>query len=177
VAILGRGKKETQGSGSQVLDVTASMQGSLVFQEPVTLRISGRFEGTLETKGELTIGERATVQADITGETIIIAGRVSGKVVAKRSLKLVPPAVLTAEVWTPLLAVEPGARFEGTLHMAEGGEGGWMGSEEVAEYLEMEVRLVEQWAREGKIPGIREGNRWRFEKAKIDEWVAAQKSS
>ena len=52
MGVLGRGgrAKETE-SQSRVLDVTASMEGSLVFQEPVVLRISGRFDGTLETRG------------------------------------------------------------------------------------------------------------------------------
>ena len=173
--ILGRSKQKTPVSEPRWLEVNASMQGSLIFQEPVALRINGHFEGSLETRGSLTVGERAVVQADITGEEITIEGRVMGKVVAKQSLRLVPPAVLTGEIWTPVLQVEPGARLEGAVHMAE--EAGGMTSEEVAEYLEIETRLVEQWAREGKIPGIQKEGQWRFEKAKIDGWVAAQKSS
>ncbi|MBI3616548.1 MAG: polymer-forming cytoskeletal protein [Candidatus Omnitrophica bacterium] len=174
MAILGRRQKAKE-SEPRLLDVAASMQGSLVFQESVNLRISGRFEGTLETRGNLTVGERALVQADITGEEITVAGRVTGKVVAKRSLRLVPPAVLTGEIWTPVLQVEPGARLEGSVHMAE--EGNWMTLDEVAEYLEIEIRLLEQWAGEGKIPGTRKTGQWQFERAKIDEWVATQKSS
>ena len=175
MAILGKGKEKGEEFGSRILDVTASMQGSLIFQEPVALRISGRFEGTLETRGALTIGEKAVVQADIIGEEIIIAGTVTGKVVAKQILRVVPPAMLRGDFWTPVLQVEQGARLEGAIHMTE--ETAWMTPEEVAEYLEVEVRLVEQWARERKLPAIQEGNRWRFEKAKIDGWIATQKSS
>ncbi len=175
MAILGRNSRKPGETGPQILDVTASMQGTLVFQEPVALRISGRFEGTLETKGDLTIGERASVQADINGDVITIAGRVAGKVVAKQSLRIIPPAVVRGEIWTPVLQVEAGARLDGAIHMTE--EGAWMTQEEVAEYLEMEVRLVEEWARQGKIPGVQKGSQWQFEKNKIDEWVASQKSS
>lgn len=175
MAFLGKGRGREQEPKPQMLDVTASMQGSLVFQEPVNLRISGRFEGQLETRGDLTIGEQAQVAADITGDIITVAGRVSGKIVAKKKLTLVPPAFITAEVWTPLLEVREGARLTGGLHMAQ--EPLTMTAEEVAEYLEVELRVVEEWARAGKIPGILEGDRWRFEKTKIDEWVAAQKSS
>lgn len=189
MAILGRGRKkaETAEETSRILDVTASMQGSLVFQEAVALRISGRFEGTLETRGDLTIGERASVQADITGERITVAGKVTGKIVAKQTLRLIPPAVVKGDLWTPVLEITPGARIEGAIHMGElpgsspteepAGRSPRMTPEEVAAYLEVEVRVVEQWAREGKIPVTREGNQWRFEKQKIDEWVAAQKSS
>lgn len=172
---LGRGKKEEEGQG-RILDVTASMQGSLVFQEPVALRISGQFRGTLETQGELTIGERATVQADITGEAVTVAGRVTGKLVAKKSLKIVSPAVVRGEVWAPLLEVERGARIDGTIHMADPAAA-TLSAQELAEYLEVESRVVEQWAREGKVPGRQEGGQWRFDRTKIDEWVATQKSS
>lgn len=175
MAVLGRGKGKETETQARILDVTASMEGSLVFQEPVSLRISGKFEGTLETKGELTIGETAHVRADIIGESIIVAGRVEGKITATRSLKLVPPASVRGEVWTPVLQVEPGAELEGTVHM--GGAGSKLSAKEVAEYLEVELRTVEQWAREGKIPGAQEGGQWRFEKSKLDEWVASQKSS
>lgn len=170
---LGRAKKE---EGPGILDVTASMQGSLIFQEPVALRISGQFRGTLETRGELTIGERAMVQADITGESVTVAGRVTGKLVAKKGLRLVSPAVVRGEVWTPVLQVEAGARLDGAVHMAEE-DAQAMSAQEVAAYLEVESRVVEQWAREGKVPGRQEGGQWRFDRTKIDEWVATQKSS
>ncbi len=174
MAVLGRGRgKEAE---SRVLDVTASMQGSLVFQEPVSLRISGRFEGTLETKGELTIGEQAQVRAEITGESITVAGRVEGKIIAKRSLKLASPAVVRGEIWTPVLEVEPGASLDGPVHMARE-QGATLSAKDLAEYLEVDLRTVEQWARDGKIPGSQEGGQWRFEKSKVDEWVATQKSS
>ncbi len=176
MAIFGRGKRKEAESQSRVLDVTASMEGSLIFQEPVSLRISGKFEGTLETRGELTIGESAQVRADITGESVTIAGRVEGKIVAKRSLKLMPPAVVKGEIWTPVLEVEPGASLDGAIHMGRG-QGSNLSLKEVAEYLEVEVRTVEQWAREGKVPGLQEGGQWRFEKARVDEWVASQKNS
>ena len=174
MAVLGRGKGKEE-SQNRVLDVTASMQGSLIFQEPVSLRISGRFEGTLETQGELTIGEAAQVRANITGESVIVAGRVEGKLIAKRSLKLVSPAVVRGEIWTPVLEVEAGASLDGSLHM--GGQASTLSTNDLAEYLEVDVRTVEQWAKDGKIPGSQEGGQWRFEKSKVDEWVATQKSS
>lgn len=161
---------------AKILDVTASMQGSLVFQEPVNLRISGRFEGTLETRGELTVGEKAQVRADIIGETITLAGRVEGKVIAKRFLKIVSPAVVKGEISAPVLQVEPGAFLQGTVRMG-GEKAATLSLQEVAEYLEVEGRLVEQWVKEGKLPAVQEAGQWQFDRVKIDEWVASQKSS
>lgn len=170
----------------RVLEVTATMQGTLSFKDPVNLRISGRFEGTLETLGMLTIGERAQVNAQITGETITVAGRVSGKIVAKRQLMLIPPARVAADIWTPRLSMQDGAILEGACHMAAAadhqnqaaaGPSAALSVEEVAQYLELEPSVVRQWAAQGRIPATRDGsNGWRFDKSRLDEWIANERT-
>lgn len=62
-----------------VIELNAQMNGSLAFQEPVDLRINGHFTGNLDVKGALTVGGRANVEADITGDYVVIAGKVKGK--------------------------------------------------------------------------------------------------
>lgn len=174
---LGKGKRR-QDAQPRELDVPASMEGSMVFQEPVQLKISGRFQGTLKTLGSLTIGEKAQVDAEIHGEVITIAGTVRGKITAKQSLQVVPPAVVQGEIWTPDLTVASGARIEGTLHMTEGSSADWLSLREVADYLEVERSLAEQWVKEGRLTGgVQEAGQWRFRKSEIDEWIATQKSS
>ena len=87
-------KKKTE---EKILDVDASMQGTLSFKDPVNLRINGKFEGTLGTKGNLTIGPSAIVLADISGDNITIGGKVKGRVTAREKLTLLPTAVLEGE--------------------------------------------------------------------------------
>ena len=165
-----------------VLEVSASMQGSLSFKDPVNLRISGRFDGSLDTLGSLTIGDRAHVDAQITGETIVIAGHVKGKIVARRQLSLVAPAQVSGELWTPRLTIGDGAVFEGSCHMQEMAQGeataaaSWMSLDDVAQYLEVESSVVRQWATQGRIPAVRDGESWRFEKRRLDQWVASERS-
>ena len=60
------------------LDVNAAMQGSLAFSDPVNLRINGKFEGNLTTRGNLIIGSNADVKADIVGENITVGGKSKG---------------------------------------------------------------------------------------------------
>ncbi|MFH1644925.1 MAG: polymer-forming cytoskeletal protein, partial [Candidatus Omnitrophota bacterium] len=57
-------KKNRKPLEEKVLDVDASMQGSMVFKDAVNLRINGAFDGSLDTRGKLTIGEGAVVCAD-----------------------------------------------------------------------------------------------------------------
>lgn len=180
--MLGRERRQSapvaEPAAERTLEVTASMQGSLSFKDPVNLRISGRFEGTLDTLGSLTIGDRAQVDAQITGETIVVAGRAQGKIVAKRSLRLIPPARVTGEIWTPRLSVEEGAWLDGAVHMTQpsAASGEWLSIEEVAQYLEVEPTVVQQWAAQGRMPSVKDGENWRFERTRLDQWVAAERA-
>ena len=173
--------KKGKNEGDRILDVDASMQGSMVFKDAVNLRINGRFEGTLNTKGNLMISEHAVVNADIIGESIVIAGRVNGTVLALKELKLISPGCVIGDIKTPLLSVAEGAIFEGNCKMLSKGraEGGSrqnsMTPDELAKYLEVDTALVLEWVNAGKLPGSRDGDAWKFDRTKVDEWVASGK--
>jgi excisionase family DNA binding protein len=175
------GKKDKKGDFDRVLDVDASMQGSLVFKDPVNLRINGRFEGTLNTKGNLMIGENAVVNADIVGESVMIAGKVNGNINATKDLKLISPGRVVGDIKTPLLSIAEGAVFEGNSRMLvgarsqDGSKPSMMNPDELAKYLEIDSALVFEWANSGKLPGIKEGNTWKFDRNRIEEWVATEK--
>lgn len=170
-----RGREEIK---EKVLDVDASMQGTLTFRDPVNLRINGSFEGTLDTKGRLTIGENAIVRAGIKGENIIVAGRVYGDIVAEKELKLMPPARITGNIRTPRLSIVEGAILEGECHMtgknknSESSGGNVLTTNELAKYLEVDESMIFEWAESGKLPGMKERDAWKFDKATVDEWVA-----
>lgn len=155
----------------KVLDVDASMQGSLVFKDPVNLRINGKFDGTLETRGNLTIGNTAMVLADVVGDNIIIGGRVKGRITAKERLTLLPSAMVEGDVFPARLNVAEGAILEGHCSMLHD----FLNSEELARYLEVDLNSVMEWANSGKMPGLKEGNGWKFERKAIDSWVASGK--
>lgn len=165
----------------KVLDVDASMQGTLAFKDPVNLRINGKFEGKLETRGNLTIGEHATVKADINGDEITIAGRVNGDIKAKKSLKLIAPSRVVGDIKTPILIVEEGSVLEGFCNMTEKSEKAernvaeMLTLEEVSKFLEVEKNVVVEWADSGKLPATKDGPKWRFEKDKIEDWLTSEK--
>jgi excisionase family DNA binding protein len=45
---------------------------------------------------------------------------------------------------------------------------------EVAEYLRVNQRTVYRLAVGGRLPSFKVGAAWRFKRASIDEWIAAQ---
>lgn len=171
-----RRQRADETSEERWLEVDASMAGTLTFKDPVNLKINGQFEGTLETRGNLAIGETAQVKATIRGEAITIRGSVTGTVVATGRVELLGSARVTGKVSSPRLIVHDGAVLHGTLEMADrGGEGAAMTVEDLARYLEVEKDTVLHWAESGRLPAIREGTTWRFDRAKIEEWLAQEK--
>lgn len=153
----------------KILDVDASMQGTLSFKDPVNLRINGKFEGNLDTRGNLTIGSTATVVADIVGDNIIVGGKVKGKITAKQRLTLLPGAVVEGEIYPARLNITEGAIFEGKCLMLHD----FMNQDELSRYLEVDLKSVLEWANSGKVPAVKEGEGWMFERKAIDNWVAS----
>lgn len=174
-------KKDKRLEQDNFLDVDASMQGSIVFNDHVNLRINGRFDGTLNVKGNLMISENAVVNADINGESIVVAGKVNGNITAAKSLKIISPARVVGDIKSPLLSIAEGAMFEGSSSMLVGakndlsGFGTIMTPEELSKYLEIDMNMVTEWANLGKIPGTRDGNSWKFDRNRIEEWMASEK--
>ncbi|MBU1124749.1 MAG: polymer-forming cytoskeletal protein [Candidatus Omnitrophica bacterium] len=158
-------------SEEKILDVDAAMQGSLIFRDPVNLRINGKFEGTLETKGNLTIGQTASVTAEISGDNIIIGGKVKGKIIAKELLTLLPTAIVEGDIVPSKLNIIEGAILEGRCIMLRD----LLNSDEVARYLEVDLNSIMEWANAGKMPAVKEGSDWRFDRKSIDSWVASGK--
>lgn len=152
----------------KTLDVDAAMQGSLSFKDPVNLCINGKFEGSLDTRGNLTIGNTAIINADIIGDNIIIGGRVKGKITARERLTLLPQAIVEGHIHPAKLNVAEGAVFQGQCSMLDD----FLNSEQLAKYLEVELNLIAEWANSGKLPGNKENNDWKFERKAIDNWVA-----
>jgi excisionase family DNA binding protein len=166
-------------SEEKVLDVHAGMQGTLRFDDPVNLRINGKFEGTLDTKGMLMVGQKADIKANITGDSVSIAGNVTGNIKAMKSLKLEPTAKLTGDVETPSLTVLEGAILNGRLNMTHGSghvsRGDWMNISQLAKYLEVDANKINEWANSGMLPATREGGEWVFDKTRVDQWISEGK--
>lgn len=161
-------KKKTE---EKIMDVDASMQGTLNFRDPVNLRINGKFEGSLQTKGNLTIGSTAIVFADIIGDNIIISGRVKGKITAKINLTLLSTAIVEGDIFPARLIIAEGAIFEGRCFMLHD----FLNTEELSRYLEVDLHSIQEWANTGKIPAQKEGENWKFERKAIDSWIASGK--
>ncbi|HOW58993.1 MAG TPA: polymer-forming cytoskeletal protein [Candidatus Omnitrophota bacterium] len=170
-------KEEIQ---EKILDVDASMQGTISFKDPVNLRINGSFEGKLEVRGNLTIGENAKVTANIQGDHIVIGGKVSGDIIASQSLSILNPATINGNITTPRLSITEGAVLQGQVNMlgihASQGTDVFLTLKDVAQYLEVEARIIEEWANAKKIPARFENGHWVFVKNEVDQWIQQERA-
>ena len=84
-----------------------------------TVRIDGLLDGEIHTEGTLLVGEEAVLTAKVSAGTIVCMGKITGDVAAKEKIKLLAPAVLSGGVKTPMISIEDGVLFNGTLEMTQ----------------------------------------------------------
>ena len=84
---------------------------------PYDIRIDGTFEGKIQTKGRVVVGETATVKGDIICENIDLWGKVEGNIFVKDTLSLMEGCVINGNLNIRRLAVELGSTFNGNCRM------------------------------------------------------------
>jgi cytoskeletal protein CcmA (bactofilin family) len=105
----------TTGDLNALLGRGSEFEGKLTFEG--TVRIDGKFTGTIVTNDVLVIGEGAKVNAEISCGTVIVHGEINGNVKAKTAVELHHPARMRGNIETPSLMVEKGVIFEGQTKM------------------------------------------------------------
>jgi len=112
-----------KGSGAQgdlngFLDAGSQMEGELRFED--TFRIDGKFNGTIVSKGDLIVGEGGEIEAEVRTRRIFVSGTVRGTVRATERVEVTAIGRVLADIFTPSLAIEDGAFFEGRCSMERG---------------------------------------------------------
>ena len=93
-------------------------QGQLNFKG--TVRIDGRFIGTISSEGKLILGKDANIEGNITVSELVMHGALTGDVCVSKRTTLHQTARLSGTLTTPLLAMEEGALLQGELRMGKG---------------------------------------------------------
>jgi cytoskeletal protein CcmA (bactofilin family) len=90
------------------------ISGKISFQSPA--KIEGEADGEI-SGDDIVIAQGATVTARIAGNRIVIAGNVSGEIVALERVELLPTARAKCTITTPKLVLNEGAQFDGDCKM------------------------------------------------------------
>lgn len=83
------------------------------------IRVDGSLNGNLMTKGRLIVGKSGSITGEITCKAAEIEGKIDGKISVEELLSLKSTSVLSGEVNTKQLMIEPGALFTGNCKMKE----------------------------------------------------------
>lgn len=99
-----------------------------------TFRVNAEVKGTILSQDTLVLAEGAKVEGQIEASYVIVAGRFEGVIRAKTKVEIQPKGVVTGEIHTPCLSIEPGGIFDGRCHM--------LTTAEAAEPFSIPVRAV-----------------------------------
>ncbi|MFP4510600.1 MAG: polymer-forming cytoskeletal protein [Spirochaetaceae bacterium] len=97
------------------LGVSTQLNGKLKFKD--SLRVSGSFEGEIESDGFLYVDSGAVVKADIRARSVVLGGTVRGNVFASDRVEMLPSAKVYGNVRTARVRIGEGVIFEGRCEM------------------------------------------------------------
>jgi len=109
--------KGKSGDLNGFLDRGATFRGELEFED--TMRIDGKFNGKIQSKNELIVGESAHIEGDIHVGRIAISGTVVGKIQADQRVEIHRNGKVYSDIDTPALIIEEGAIFQGNCVMGD----------------------------------------------------------
>ncbi|MFQ5526252.1 MAG: polymer-forming cytoskeletal protein [Thermoanaerobaculia bacterium] len=109
-------RSDSQGDLNGFLDAGSFIEGSLHFED--TFRLDGKLKGRIVSNGDLVVGERGDVEADLKVGRIFVSGTVRGSVVAQRRVEIAAGGKVFADIETPSLVVEDGATLQGQCNMS-----------------------------------------------------------
>ena len=108
------------GSGSSeewtgFIDQGVTLEGTLTVTG--TFRIDGNVKGNIISEQTVILGEGAKVEGQIEGDRVVISGRFDGVIFAKGRVEIEAKGVVTGEVHSPCMVIDPGGIFDGRCHM------------------------------------------------------------
>ena len=83
------------------------------------IRVDGEILGDIISQSNVSVGENGQVNGQINANVITIGGKVSGTVKAKEKLVMDSKGNLKGDIFTKILVVEAGAKFDGKSKMGD----------------------------------------------------------
>src|SRR5271170_539708 len=99
------------GTSKNTLGSDVEIKGNLKFSGELTFE--GKLEGEIQTDGVLNLGDSATVNGNITAQSVIVRGKVNGNISAKEKIEIRAKAEVFGDIRATKLAIEEGVTFVG----------------------------------------------------------------
>ena len=104
--------------GESLIDRESHFTGT--YRTPHDLRIEGRYEGEIECKGTVHVGETAVVNARIVAGNVTVAGQCDGEVACDNRFEILRTGRVSGTVTSASTVVHEGAFYQGDLRMSRG---------------------------------------------------------
>eukprot|EP00752_Nemacystus_decipiens_P014088 g12524.t1 len=94
-----------------VVGADSHFEGKLTFER--TAKINGKFDGTINGKGELQVSQNALCKADVQAGAVAVDGRIEGNVRAGDTVRLNGSGVVKGDINAAKMVMQEGASFYG----------------------------------------------------------------
>lgn len=109
---------EKEAKNFTVLGSETSFEGVLEFTD--NLKINGKFNGTINSNGNLEIDKAAVCTVDkMSASSIVISGQVTGNISAAERIEMCNGSRVTGNIETARLRIADNVEFEGQVTMLE----------------------------------------------------------
>ena len=110
-------KNKLQGDGGETMIAQGvKVEGDFVSEGNIILE--GDLSGSIKAAGNLTIGDRAEVEASIEAADVFVAGSVKGNIRANGRLEITSSSHIEGDIHASVLKIDAGARINGSISMA-----------------------------------------------------------
>ena len=122
-------RMEDQGMGSlpakpseSILSAGLTIEGKI--EGSGNVRVSGRFKGNINVKGEFTVEQGASIEGEVNADAVLVGGEVRGQIVASSRVEFRESGVLIGDLKAGSLTVAAGSKMRGKVEFGwKEGEG------------------------------------------------------
>lgn len=111
-------QKNVAGDFATVIGPDAQFKGELTFEGGV--RIDGRFEGSIATRGKVLISKGGEVKAEVKANSLVLEGRIIGNLEAEDVVEIRASGQLEGDLKAAKLLVVEGATLMGRCEVGTG---------------------------------------------------------
>jgi cytoskeletal protein CcmA (bactofilin family) len=99
------------GLSKNVLSSDVEIKGNLKFTGELTFE--GKLDGEIQTEGTLNLGDSASVNGNISAQSVVVRGKVNGNINAKDKIEIKTKAELFGDIRAAKLVIEEGVTYVG----------------------------------------------------------------
>src|SRR6266542_3435009 len=103
----------TPGASESIVAAGLTIEGQI--EGSGNVRVAGRFKGNVNVKGELTIEPGASIDGEVTADTVFVGGEVRGQIVSTSLIEFRESGTLVGDLKAGSLTVAAGSKMRGKV--------------------------------------------------------------